>query len=43
MGNRHALLDTALNEIQMAFPCVQERSSRFETPPGAWRPAPRPF
>ena len=38
MGNRHALLDTALNEIQMAFPCVQERSSRFETP--AWGMAP---
>ena len=38
MGNRHALLDAALNEIQLAFLCVQERSSRFETP--AWGMAP---
>ena len=38
VGNRHALLDAALNEIQLAFPCVQERSSRFETP--AWGMAP---
>ena len=38
MGNRHALLDAALNEIQLAFPGVQERSSRFETP--AWGMAP---
>lgn len=38
MGNRHALLDAALNEIQLALPCVQERSNRFETP--AWGMAP---
>ena len=38
MGNRHALLDAALNEIQLAFPCVQERSSRFRNP--AWGMAP---
>jgi len=38
IGNRHALLDSALNEIQLALPCIQERSSRFETP--AWGMAP---
>lgn len=38
MGNRHALLDAALNEIQLTFSSVQERSSRFETP--AWGMAP---
>ena len=38
MGNRHALLDAALNEIQLALPFVQVRSSRYETP--AWGMAP---
>lgn len=38
MGNRHALLDGALNEIQLALPFVQVRSSRYETP--AWGMAP---
>ena len=38
MGDRHALLDSALNEIQCAWPYVQEHSGRFETP--AWGMAP---
>lgn len=34
MGDRHALLDAALDEILLAFPFEQARSSRYETP--AW-------
>ncbi len=34
MGDRHALLDAALEEILLAFPYEQVRSSRYETP--AW-------
>tara|TARA_B100001057_G_scaffold64820_1_gene58560 strand:+ start:1666 stop:2178 length:513 start_codon:yes stop_codon:yes gene_type:complete len=34
MGNRHDLLNAALEEIQLALPCAQTRSNRYETP--AW-------